>query len=295
MMNADTAVATSVQRKKPPSNFKLTCRRFAKSKIAMIALAVLVALALMAIFADVITTYPYDQQDLTRMLEPPSRDHIFGTDNFGRDLFSRVVYGSRISLIVGFLSVSISLLVGCTVGAIAAYYGGRADMYIMRVLDVLQSIPSMMFAIAIAASLGTGLTNAMIAIGVTYIPLYARITRASVMSVKETEYIEAAKALGASDAHIIIKHMIPNSMAPIIVQASLSVAQAVLQCASLSFIGLGVQPPTPEWGSILAAARSYLNVSWHFVLFPGVAIIITVIAINLVGDGLRDALDPRLK
>lgn len=276
-------------------NARNTLKRFLRNRSAVAGVVILLIIVLAAIFADQIAPYPYDKQDLNSILQTPSKEHLFGTDNFGRDLFTRVLYGARISLVVGFVSVGIGSIIGGIIGAISGYYGGKFDDIIMRVMDVLQAIPSMIMAISVAAMLGTGLGNAMIAIGVTLIPRFARVTRSSVLTVKSMEYVEAAHALGAKDARIILTHLIPNSLAPIIVQITLSMALAILQAASLSFIGLGVQPPTPEWGSMLSAARGYITTTWHFALFPGLAIMLSVISINMIGDGLRDVLDPRLK
>ncbi len=287
-------IAKEVQRKKN-RNIKEIWRRFKKNRAAVIGMIILMILAFMAIFANYIAPYPYDLQDLENILSGPTGSHWFGTDNFGRDIYSRVVYGARISLIVGFVSVGIGCSIGGFLGTLAAFYGGRTDMLIMRCLDVMQAMPSLLFAISISAALGPGLFNAMVAVGVTSIPMYARVVRASVMTVKGQEFVEAAHALGAKDRRIIVKHIIPNAMAPVIVQASLGVAGAILTSASLSFIGLGVQPPTPEWGGMLSAGRAFIRNHWHFVTFPGLAIMTTVCALNLMGDGLRDALDPRLK
>ena len=225
----------------------------------------------------------------------PNSQHLLGTDNFGYDILSRLIYGSRVSLIVGFISVGIGLLFGGLMGSVAAFYGGKTDNIIMRCMDLMMSNPDLLLAISIAASMGPGLTNAMIAVGISSIPSYARIVRASVLSTKEQEYIEAARAIGAGDKRLILKHIIPNSFAPVLVQATLGVANAILVTSALSFIGLGIQPPKAEWGAMLAAGRSYIRDFWPIVTFPGIAIMITIIALNLLGDGLRDALDPRLK
>ena len=277
------------------SQAKDTFRRFIKNKAAVVGLIIISLLLFGAIFAGVITPYDFDKQDLTARFEMPSMAHLLGTDEFGRDLFTRILYGARISLFVGILSVSVGCLIGGTLGALAAYYGGRVDNFIMRFLDIWPSIPDLLLAISLASAMGPGIGNAIIAIGLTTIPSYARVVRASVMTVKNTEYIEAARCLGASVPRIILRHIIPNALAPIIVQASLGVAGAIITTASLSFIGLGVQPPTPEWGSMLSKGRQYIRNYWHLVTFPGVFIMTTVISLNLLGDGLRDALDPRLK
>lgn len=272
-------------------------RRLRKNKMAMLGLVILVMLALTAIFADVIADYDTKviAQDIKNRLQGPSMEHWCGTDEFGRDIFARLVHGSRVSLVVGLISVSISLLMGGAFGAIAGYYGGRVDNVIMRIMDIFLAVPSILLAMTIVAALGTSLINVMLAIGVSGIPGYARIVRASVMSIKDHEFVEASRAIGAKSPTTIFREILPNCLAPIIVQATLSVAGAILSTASLSFIGLGVQPPSPEWGAMLSGGRNYLRDALHLTLFPGLAIVITILALNLLGDGLRDALDPRLK
>ena len=272
-------------------------RRLRKNKMAMLGLVILVMLALTAIFADVIADYDTKviAQDIKNRLQGPSMEHWCGTDEFGRDIFARLVHGSRVSLVVGLISVSISLLMGGALGAIAGYYGKTADNIIMRIMDIFLAVPSILLAMTIVAALGTSLINVMLAIGVSGIPGYARIVRASVMSIKDQEFVEASRAIGAKSPTTIFREILPNCLAPIIVQATLSVAGAILSTASLSFIGLGVQPPSPEWGAMLSGGRNYLRDALHLTLFPGLAIVITILALNLLGDGLRDALDPRLK
>ena len=272
-------------------------RRLRKNKMAMLGLVILVMLALTAIFADVIADYDTKviAQDIKNRLQGPSMEHWCGTDEFGRDIFARLVHGSRVSLVVGLISVSISLLMGGALGAIAGYYGGRVDNVIMRIMDIFLAVPSILLAMTIVAALGTSLINVMLAIGVSGIPGYARIVRASVMSIKDQEFVEASRAIGAKSPTTIFREILPNCLAPIIVQATLSVAGAILSTASLSFIGLGVQPPSPEWGAMLSGGRNYLRDALHLTLFPGLAIVITILALNLLGEGLRDALDPRLK
>lgn len=272
-------------------------QRLVKNKMAMLGLAILILLALCAIFADVIADYETKvvAQNIANRLKGPSAEHWFGTDEFGRDIFARMVHGSRVSLVVGLISVSVSLIAGGTLGAFAGFYGGRVDNVIMRVMDIFLAVPSILLAITIVAALGTNLVNVMLAIGISGTPGFARIVRAAVMSVKDQEFVESSRAIGASNATIIFREIIPNCLAPIIVQSTLSVASAILSTASLSFIGLGVQPPDPEWGAMLSSGRSFLRDAVHLTLFPGLAIVITILALNLLGDGLRDALDPRLK
>lgn len=272
-------------------------QRLVKNKMAMLGLAILVLLALCAIFADVIADYETKvvAQNIANRLKGPSAEHWFGTDEFGRDIFARMVHGSRVSLVVGLISVSVSLVAGGTLGAFAGFYGGGVDNVIMRVMDIFLAVPSILLAITIVAALGPNLVNVMLAIGISGTPGFARIVRAAVMSVKDQEFVEASRAIGASNATIIFREIIPNCLAPIIVQSTLSVASAILSTASLSFIGLGVQPPDPEWGAMLSIGRNFLRDAVHLTLFPGLAIVVTILALNLLGDGLRDALDPRLK
>lgn len=276
-------------------NLKDMWIRMRRNKLAMLGLGIIIILILVAIFADFIAPYDYAHQDLKNQFLKPNSKNFFGTDNLGGDIFSRIVYGSRISLKVGFISVGIALALGVTIGAVTGYFGGRVDNYLMRLIDVLQAIPDILLAIAILAALGPKLANLMIAVGVAAIPGYARIVRSSVLSIRDMEYIEAAKANGSSNIRIIFKHVIPNCLAPIIVQATLGVAYAIINAAGLSFIGLGLEPPTPEWGAMLSAGRAFIRDHVHMTIFPGLAIVITIFALNVLGDGLRDALDPKLK
>jgi len=269
--------------------------RLFRNKAAIIGLTIIVILILSAVFAEIVAPYAYDDQNLREQFLSPSAAHIFGTDSYGRDIFSRIVFGSRTSLLVGAIAVTISSVIGTFLGAISGYYGNRVDNIIMRLVDVMLAIPNILLAISIAATLGPGIVNVMIAVGISSVPGYARLVRASVMSIREQEFIEAARSIGASDFRIIMRHILPNCFAPIIVQATMSVAIAILSAAALSFLGLGVEPPTPEWGSMLSDGRSYIRDYWWVVTFPGLAIMATVFAFNLFGDGLRDALDPRLK
>lgn len=270
-------------------------RRLLRNKAAILGLVTILILVFSAIFADQITQYGFDEQALRQRFLPPSFEHFFGTDELGRDIFTRIIYGSRTSLMVGAIAVTISSVTGTILGAISGYYGNRIDNIIMRFIDILLAIPNILLAISIAATLGPGIVNVMIAVGISSIPGYARLVRASVMSLRDQEFIQAAKSIGANDFRIITKHILPNCFAPIIVQATMSIAIAILSAAALSFLGLGVQPPTPEWGSMLSGGRAYIRDYWWVVTFPGLAIMVTVFAFNLFGDGLRDALDPRLK
>ena len=269
--------------------------RLKRNRLAVVGMIILAILILTAIFANVIAPYGIDEQNYSDVLQTPSLRHLFGTDNYGRDIFSRVVYGTRISLPIGFICVFLAYLFGGILGSIAAYYGGRADMVIMRILDIFQSIPPMLMAIAIAASLGTGVVNLVIAISVSTMPARARIVRAAILSVKNSDYIESARSVGASSRRQLLKYMLPNALGPILTNVTFSIATAILTVSSMSYLGLGIAAPTPEWGSMLSAGRSFIRTSPHILIFPGAAIMVTVLALNLFGDGLRDALDPRLK
>ena len=286
---------TKVSGRKQRSPLADVLFRLRKSPLAMFGLAVILVLIVLALFADQLAPYSYSKQNLAHMFESPSRQFLLGTDEFGRDILSRLIYGARVSLQVGFIAVGIALAVGGFLGAVSGYYGGWIDNSIMRIMDVLLSIPQTLLAIAIAAALGPGLFNLMIAVGISAVPNYARIVRSSVLSIRSMEFIEPARAVGSPDLRIILKHILPNSMAPIIVQSTLGVASAILNAAGLSFIGLGIQPPFPEWGAMLSGGRQYIRDYPHMTLYPGLAIMITILALNFLGDGLRDALDPKLK
>lgn len=290
-------IETEVKKNRKRNQYMEVWSRLKRNKMAVMGLAIIVMLLLVAIFADVIADYDtlVVKQNIVERLQPPSKDHIFGTDEFGRDIFARIVHGSRISIQVGSISVAMSLVVGGLLGAVAGYYGGKTDNIIMRLMDILLAVPSILLAITIVAAFGTNLMNLIMALGIAGIPKYARIVRAAVLGVKDQEFIEAARAIGATDVTIILREVIPNCLSPIIVQVTLSVAGVILSIASLSFIGLGIQPPAPEWGAMLSGGRQYLRDAWHITVFPGLAIMITILALNLLGDGLRDALDPRLK
>ncbi len=254
---------------------------------------VLVLIFASALFADWLAPYPPNRQNLRNRLQPPSAEHVLGTDNFGRDVFSRIIHGGRVSLTVGFIAVGIALAVGGLMGLLAGFYGGALDSAISGLVDVLLALPAFLLALAIVAALGPNIINVMIAVGIANIPAFARIVRSAVLSVREMDYVTAAQAVGSRDSRVMLRHVIPNSLGPVIVQVSLSLAGAILAAAGLSFLGMGAQPPTAEWGSMLNAARPYIRDAQWTVTFPGLAIVITVLALNLVGDALRDALDPR--
>nr|WP_238480914.1 nickel transporter permease [Desulforadius tongensis] len=270
-------------------------RRLKKNKLAMTSLIFLAALTLIAVFAPYIAPYDPTNGVMADSLQKPSAQHLLGTDELGRDILSRIIFGARISLRVGLLAVAIALSIGTVLGSIAGYFGGRIDNLIMRFMDVMLSFPSLLLAIAFMSVLGRGVENAVIAISIVTMPEYARIVRGSVLSVKENEYVQAARAIGNRDGAIILKHILPNVIAPIIVRGTLGISTAILETAALGFLGLGVQPPDAEWGTMLGAGRSYMFNAPHLVMFPGIAITLTVMAFNLLGDGLRDALDPRLR
>lgn len=272
-----------------------TWRRLKKNRVAYISVYVLLLLGIVALLADVLAPYSYSEQNLTDILQKPSLKHLFGTDQYGRDIFSRVLFGARISLSVGFVAVAVALVVGGILGSVAGFYGGGIDNVIMRCMDIMLSIPSVLLALAIVAVFGTSTVNLMIATGVSTVPSYARLIRAAILSIKDQEFVEAARAVGTSDMVIITKHILPNCLAPILVQATFGVATAILTVAGLSFVGLGLQPPIPEWGSMLSDARTYIRDYSYMMVSPSVAIALTVFCLNALGDGLRDALDPKLR
>jgi peptide/nickel transport system permease protein len=270
-------------------------KSFKKNKMAIIGLSLVIFFILLAIFAPIIAPYSFEEQNLSNKHLSPSAEHWFGTDEFGRDIFSRIIFGSRLSLSVGFLSVAGSVVIGSLLGIIAGYYGKWIDAIICRIFDILLAFPSILLAIAIVAVLGPSLRNALIAIAIINVPTFGRLVRSRVLTVKEEEYVTAAKAIGMKDPRILLHHILPNCLAPIIVQGSLAIASAILECAALGFLGLGAQPPVPEWGKMLSDSRSFILQAPWTVLFPGIAIMLTVLGFNLMGDGLRDALDPRMK
>ncbi|WP_407644092.1 ABC transporter permease [Filobacillus milosensis] len=283
------------QVEKPVSPWKDAWRSFKKNKIALIGAIIVLLFVVVAILAPWIMPYDYNKNDLVNRLQPPTGDHWLGTDDFGRDILSRSMYGARISLTVGFSAVLGSIIIGSFLGVVAAYYGRWVDTLISRIFDILLAFPSILLAIAIVAILGPSLRNALIAIAIINIPNFGRLIRSRVLSVKEEEYIVAARAVGMNDSRILIRHIIPNSITPVIVQGTLAIATAIIEIAALSFLGLGAQSPKVDWGKMLADSQQYLvNAPWTMI-FPGVAIMLTVLGFNLMGDGLRDALDPKMK
>jgi peptide/nickel transport system permease protein len=288
--------------------WKTAWRRLFRRKSAIVGMVILGILIFVAIFADLLAPYkPNDvligvedvkmrQSPCIHLLGCPADQpqHIMGTDGNVRDEFSRILFGARVSLMIGFTTVTFAIITGTILGAVAGFLGGQADNIIMRFMDVLLAFPSLLLAIAIVSILGPGLTNALLAIGIVSIPAYARVTRATVLTVREMEFVDASRALGGGDLYILFGRILPNSLTPLIVQGTLGIATAILDAAALSFLGLGAQPPQAEWGSMLGAERNQVFTAPHLVFFPGLAIMMTVLAFNLLGDGLRDALDPRL-
>jgi peptide/nickel transport system permease protein len=261
----------------------------------MFGLALVLIMGLAAVFAPALAKYDPIAQELVQRLKPPSAQHYFGTDNLGRDVFARVLYGGRISMRVGLVSVVLGVVVGALLGLLAGYGGRWADSLISRVMEIVLAFPSTLLAIAIVAARGPGIENTMVAVGIVSIPIYARLMRSSVIALKERDFVTAARCTGASGGRILFRHIMPNGLSPMIVQATLGIATAIIEAAALGFLGLGAQPPTPEWGLMLTDARNFLlNAPWAMI-FPGAAIMVTVLGFNLFGDGLRDALDPQLK
>lgn len=270
-------------------------RGFKKNKLALIGTCIVLFFIILAVCAPWIAPQGINEQNLAKRLMPPSSEHWLGTDDFGRDILSRIIFGARISLSVGFFAVLGSVIVGCFLGILAGYYGRWVDTIISRLFDIMLAFPSILLAIAVVAVLGPSLRNALIAIAIINVPNFGRLIRSKVLSVKQEEYVMAAKAIGMSDKRILFHHVLPNSMAPIIVQGTLAIATAIIEAAALGFLGLGAQPPAPEWGKMLADSKAYLIQAPWTMIFPGLAIMLTVLGFNLMGDGLRDALDPRMK
>lgn len=283
------------RKSKKTNQMKEIWRRFRKSKTAMLGLCLLIFVLSIAIFADVITPYENAISQSADRLDSPSAAHIFGTDELGRDLFARIVHGSRYSLLIGVSTSVLALVIGGLLGAIAAYYGGWVDNIIMRLTDVVMTVPPILLSLAVVAALGGSLRNLLIAITISCVPSMLRLVRSVVLGVVDEDYIEAARSYGASDMRIILKYVIPNALGPIIVTTTMNVANMILSAAGLSFLSLGVQPPAPEWGALLSDAKTYMFTAPHLLYIPGIFIVIAALSFNLAGDGLRDALDPKLK
>ncbi|MFC5588671.1 nickel transporter permease [Sporosarcina soli] len=294
---SEKVVGTINQPKRSSPKFdqlKTTWKRLRKNKAAVVGGFFILLFIFVSIVGPELTTQDPNKVNIINKLQVPSAEHWFGTDNYGRDIFTRIIHGMELTLRVGFLSVTIGGVIGVILGIVSGYYGGKIDTIIMRVMDVLLAFPGILLALAIVSVLGGSLNNVIIAVAVFSIPAFARIVRGSTLSVRKLEYIDAMKALGASDFRIIFKHILPNVMSPIIVQATLRIATAVLTASGLSFLGLGAQPPTPEWGAMLSEGRAFMTEHPHVILFPGMMIVIVVLAFNIFGDGLRDALDPKM-
>ena len=270
-------------------------RRLCRNRLTVLCLVIFGLVIIAVISADLIAPFGWDDQDVSRKFLSPSFIHLCGTDNLGRDIFSRILYGGRMSLEIGLIAAVVTTIFGAIIGCIAGYFAGKTDHVIMRLLDVFMALPPMLLAVAIAASLGTGMINTLAAVIVSGIPIRARVARGPVLSLRNQEFIEAAKAVNTPTVAIIFRHILPNIMAPLIVQTTLSLSSSIVLVAGLSFLGLGVQPPAPEWGAMLSAGRSFIRDYPWMVVWPGIAMLLTLFSLNVIGDGLRDALDPRLK
>jgi ABC-type dipeptide/oligopeptide/nickel transport system permease subunit len=279
-----------------PSLFRETMDKLLASRTAVGGMIIIVAFIVGAVAAPLVAPYsPTAQVIADRVMHPFTGGHLLGTDDLGRDIFSRIIYGARISLVIGIVSVGISLALGLLIGTLAGYFGGWFDRIVMRIIDIMLAFPYILLTIVIVALLGPSLLNAMVAIGISQVPQYARVVRASVLAEKENDYVSAERSLGASNLQLMVGTILPNCIAPVFVQVTLGIGDAILSSAALSFLGLGAQPPTPEWGLMIASSKEYITTAWWVVTFPGIAILLAVLGFNLIGDTLRDALDPRLK
>lgn len=298
MSKIETSAMKKFKKKKRSvgvSPAKDAMRRLVRNKMSVLGIVIIILMLIMAILADVIAPYPYQEQSYDAIAQGPSLAHLFGTDNMGRDIFSRCIYGARWSLPIGLLCVVAGLALGGTLGVIAGYFGGKVDNVIMRIMDVFQAIPAILMAIAVVAVLGNGIPQLVTAMSVAFMPNVAKTCRAAIFTVRDSDYVESSIAIGESRGKIIIRHLIPNAVGVIVINAVGMVGAAILMVSTLSYIGVGIVPPTPEWGAILSAGKEYIRSGAHMVLFPGIMIMLTVISFNLFGDGLRDALDPKLK
>lgn len=293
LLHTDASLEATVLLEKPESQIKEMWYALRENTAAVVGLFIILFLMFVAILGPLIMPYDPNFSDMSKSFLQPNAQHWFGTDQLGRDIFCRIIAGTRISLTVGLSAVAIALAIGVMLGSVAGYFGGKLDTIIMRIMDMMLSIPSILLAIAFMAALGKGIDKAVIAIGLVSIPEYARIVRGSILSVKENDYVQAARVIGCKHSRIIFKHILPNVLSSIVVRATLGISTAVLDTAALGFLGLGVQPPAAEWGDMLGRARGFIFTAPYTLIFPGIAITITVLAFNLLGDGLRDALDPK--
>lgn len=292
-MNTNLQPAEKIICVKKDTELHQVLRHLRRNRLAMLGLAILVAFLAGAVLAPLLTTFDPVKPNFGNAFQRPSSVHILGTDELGRDVFARILYGSRISLMIGFISVFIGVSVGVPVGALSGYYGGKFDLIVQRLIDIMIAFPGILLAIVIVTMLGTGVENVMLATGIASIPIYTRQVRGSVLAVKELRFVAAAKVLGISNAKIILRHILPNCMGPLVVQSTFQVATAILWAAGLGFLGLGAQPPDPEWGAMLSKGREFIRTAHHLTTSPGLAILLMVLGFNLLGDGLRDALDPK--
>ncbi len=292
-MNKKNDIVSQLQTPKSDTEIRQVWRHLRCNRMAMIGLAILTLFISCAIFAPLLTPYDPTKIELANAMQNPSAENLLGTDWQGRDVFTRILHGGRISLAIGFISVSIGLVVGVPVGSLSGYFGGKFDLFIQRLIDIMIAFPGILLAIVVVTVLGVGVERVMIAVGIASIPIYTRLVRGSVLSVKEEGFVAAAKSLGIKDSRIIVRHILPNCLGPIIVQSTFQVATAILWAAGLGFLGLGAQPPDPEWGLMLSRGREYMRAAHYLTTYPGLAILLMVLGFNLLGDGLRDALDPR--
>lgn len=293
-LSTNTGASVDVATKSTSGPWREAWRTFRKNRLALAGLVIIVFFILIAFIAPYVSPYDYKEQVLTDRLQAPSAEHWFGTDDLGRDVFSRVLHGARISLWVGFFSVIGSIIAGALLGLIAGFYGKWVDMFISRLFDILLAFPGILLAIAIVAILGPSLQNALLAIAIVNIPTYGRLVRSRVLSLRQEEFITSARTLGAGNARILFRHILPNSLTPLIVQGTLGIGTAIIEAAALGFLGMGAQPPDPEWGKMLSDSRQFIQKAPWTLIFPGLSIMLTVLGFNLLGDGLRDTLDPKM-
>ena len=295
MVKASSRQENAGVRSRRQGQFVQAMHRLSRNKLAMLGLVVMVALIIVALLSPWITPYDYAATSKADRYALPSLQHWFGCDGMGRDIFSRILYGARASLWLGLMSTLVSTIIGVILGSLVGYFGGWVDNVVMRLLDILQAIPGMLLSIAISAALGSGIGNTILALSIGGIPMTVRLLRGSILTVRKQEYIEAAEKINCSRLRVITSHILPNSIAPVIVSVTMGIGNTILQAASLSYIGLGVQPPTPEWGAMLSEGKAMITKYPHLCIFPGLAIMVVVLALNMLGDGLRDAMDPKLK